>query len=299
MRDIPEDSLTYSVLLKYGNMTGSGFFYNHGDAIYLVTARHVLFRGTPLDITGFRPESIPASIRHKIQIKPDPGNRKKTLLIFHGVMSEKERDDLFKTLARFATDPELLKKAVNSLYSRSQKLELNFPTVSLTAYSSKEERKEIEVDLAALYGKGEVTYHPSQDIAAIKMGLPAGISGLRKGSYKLFSDVLLGNTVYVFGYPTSITRLSPALNIRMPLLRKGIVAGRNNSLKTIILDCPMYYGNSGGMVLEIEDVGSEKKAFAVGVISQLVPFEQEWVGNSGYSIATPMDFLEELIGPKP
>src|SRR5437016_5105118 len=42
-RALPDDNLAYPVLIGIGNGTGSGFFANLKSAIYLVTAKHVLF----------------------------------------------------------------------------------------------------------------------------------------------------------------------------------------------------------------------------------------------------------------
>src|ERR1700733_4567254 len=43
-RAIPDDNLAYPVLITLRNgSTGSGFYLNNGKAIYLVTAKHVLF----------------------------------------------------------------------------------------------------------------------------------------------------------------------------------------------------------------------------------------------------------------
>ena len=43
-RAIPDDNLAYPVLLTLGDgSSGSGFFLNVSDAVYLVTAKHVLF----------------------------------------------------------------------------------------------------------------------------------------------------------------------------------------------------------------------------------------------------------------
>jgi hypothetical protein len=43
-RAIPDDNLAYPVLITLGNgSSGSGFFLNTSDAVYLVTAKHVLF----------------------------------------------------------------------------------------------------------------------------------------------------------------------------------------------------------------------------------------------------------------
>jgi len=82
-------------------------------------------------------------------------------------------------------------------------------------------------------------------------------------------------------------------------------------LKSIILDCPVYAGNSGGPVLQVEQVGLRAQGlqieFAViGVVAEFVPVAEEWlnkthgysnfeIGNSGYSVATPMDFVLEII----
>jgi S1-C subfamily serine protease len=42
-RDIPADNLGYPVRILIGEATGSGFYLNADDVIYLVTARHVLY----------------------------------------------------------------------------------------------------------------------------------------------------------------------------------------------------------------------------------------------------------------
>src|ERR1700687_4331190 len=43
-RAIPDDNLAYPVLITLKNAsTGTGFYVNNGKAIYLVTAKHVLF----------------------------------------------------------------------------------------------------------------------------------------------------------------------------------------------------------------------------------------------------------------
>lgn len=43
MRNIPDNYLAYPVLIELPNGSGSGFFVNSERAVYLVTARHVLF----------------------------------------------------------------------------------------------------------------------------------------------------------------------------------------------------------------------------------------------------------------
>lgn len=88
------------------------------------------------------------------------------------------------------------------------------------------------------------------------------------------------------------------LDIKLPLLRKGIIAGKNTVLKIIVLDSPVYQGNSGGLVLEVERECGQENYKAIGVITNLVPFtkdDSEKFQNSGYSVAVPMDSVLELI----
>jgi len=122
---------------------------------------------------------------------------------------------------------------------------------------------------------------------------------------KRFDQVLVGNDVMLFGYPHSLAlQQLRQLDPDRPLLRKGIVAGKNPDTKSIILDCPVYFGNSGGPVLEIDRQGlGGERLFIIGVVDQYVPFVQlagaqtfamQIESNSGYSIITPMDFVLEL-----
>lgn len=135
-----------------------------------------------------------------------------------------------------------------------------------------------------------------------------GVCGVRMNhTTKVFSDVLISNDVFIFGYPASIgLRNSPQFNSEMPLLRKGIVAGKNNSNSTIILDCPVYQGNSGGPVIEVEHMGNSISYKLIGIVAQFVPVEEKWQNlsfgivntqwsNSGYSIVIPVDFINDLM----
>ena len=118
----------------------------------------------------------------------------------------------------------------------------------------------------------------------------------------------MGNDVYVLGYPSSIgIQQQPQIEYNSPLLRKGIVAGMNETNKTIVLDCLTFFGNSGGPVVQTVHEGLTTKFDVIGVVSQYIPFTETWVNmtlnysnmqvhNSGYSIAEPMDSVLELIG---
>ncbi len=124
---------------------------------------------------------------------------------------------------------------------------------------------------------------------------------------KRINDVTVGNDIFLFGYPTSLGGSATHLFEKTePLLRKGIVANINKLTNTVILDCAVYPGNSGGPVLEVHKLKDKKYYFLIGVVSRFIPYEQAWYNsrdrirnveyfNSGYSIATSMDVVLDLM----
>lgn len=183
--------------------------------------------------------------------------------------------------------------------------------------------------LRVLLTSGDLRPHPQRDIAVMRIGrtpdegeperldvIPGitlqqlaayGVVWGELSSVKRFSDVLVANEVYLFGYPISLgLKHLPQIQSDRPLLRKGIIAGLNHDLQSIILDCPVYPGNSGGPVLEVETDGGVNRFRNIGVVSQFVPFVETWmntvhgytntnIANSGYSVVTPIDFALELL----
>lgn len=248
-RALPDDNLAYPVLITLKNSAGSGFYINTNTAVYLVTAKHVLF------------------------------------------------DNAGKSLE---------------------------PTFELLSYSkniSDLTPDSFTVDTMALQ-RENIKQHPSQDVAVVKLfskdpnstnmvtALPGitihtvardGILGVGLENVGKFDDVLIGNDVMLLGYPTSLgLQNMPQIDLHRPLLRKGIVAGLNVQTHSIILDCPAYFGNSGGPVVEVDEIGFGKKTRIIGVMNQYVPYADGGktfliMANSGYSIATPMDYVLELI----
>jgi hypothetical protein len=190
------------------------------------------------------------------------------------------------------------------------------------------------LDLAALYTNGNIKVHTTHDVALVHIAdpknfngktslslvpgvrgvqsFPSGILGVEIQTVKKFDEVLTANEVYVFGYPTSVgIQEIPQIDYTKPLIRKGIIAGTNEEKKTIILDCFIFLGNSGGPVLETEWVEFGTKKFRIiGVISEFVPITETWLNerfkyrntqmhNSGYAVAIPMDMVLELTDPPP
>lgn len=266
-RDIPDDNLAYPVLIHLdGGGSGSGFYVNSRMRIYLVTACHVLYK------------------------------------------SEKDSTK--------GTETQVL-RAVTATF-------LSYPK------DPKEEGKNILfADLKKLNETNSVKRHPVHDVAVIHIGnvsrigdqssisfsngvslkerCKSGLLGVAIENLKKFDNVLTANEVFLFGYPTSLgMKELPQLDHSRPLLRKGIVAGKNNKTKAIILDCPVYKGNSGGPVLESERKGFQNQFRVIGVITQFVPFAEVWenrtqgyanvsLSNSGYSIAAPSDAIIDLM----
>jgi len=123
----------------------------------------------------------------------------------------------------------------------------------------------------------------------------------------LLEDVSVSNDIYVFGYPTSLgLKSSPQFDYNKPLIRRGIVANVFKSAKTIILDCSVYPGNSGGPVIQSRLIDNKIDLNLIGIISQNIPYVQSWKNerdkiehieylNSGYSVATSFDAILELI----
>ena len=125
---------------------------------------------------------------------------------------------------------------------------------------------------------------------------------------KKYNEIIIGNDIYTFGFPTSIgIRKIPQIDYNIPLIRKGIIAGKNNSNSTIIIDCPVYQGNSGGPVVMVSKFGITGTEFTIiGIVSAWIPYEEVWVNtrtmqtnselsNSGYSVVVPIDKVLEMI----
>ena len=199
------------------------------------------------------------------------------------------------------------------------------PSLELLAYPKDPHangRDLFRVDLAALFRAGEAKPHPSEDVAAVRLAtvpegderekpfsFVPGVSYIEKSgsptisaapsTTKRFDAVLISNEVVMFGYPTSLgLSESPQLDPLRPLLRHGIVAGVNPGKKSIVLDGSAYGGNSGGPVIEITREFPRTEFKLIGVVREFVPYRPHphmALANSGYAIATPMDFALELM----
>jgi len=265
MRYLPEDNLSYPVLILLdGGGSGSGFYLDTDEDLYLITAKHVLFKN-----------SLDGATKMILRTKV-------VKLISY------LRDQKIKTAVNLVLNLELL----------------------------------------------DIIEHPTTDVAVIKIGNliqkegdgikikwldgvtingPAGspIVGVPLSHCKKYEDVLVSNEVFVFGYPNSLGNIKDKqIDYARPLLRKGIVAGKNDINKTIIIDCPVHFGNSGGLAMEAEDIDyKRRKYYAIGIVAEFVPFIEELkskqygtvntnIENSGYGIVMPMDNIFDILDTK-
>jgi len=182
----------------------------------------------------------------------------------------------------------------------------------------------IKIDLINSFKSNEIRIHKLYDVCAIYIGngknsiitYSQNVEKNKRSTLHIkspelarkYDDIVIGNDIYTFGFPTSIgIKMMPQIDYEIPLLRKGIIAGKNNKLKTIIIDCPVYQGNSGGPVVMVSKFGITGTEYnIIGIISEWIPYEEVWINtrtrqtnselsNSGYSVVIPIDRILEII----
>jgi hypothetical protein len=118
----------------------------------------------------------------------------------------------------------------------------------------------------------------------------------------------VGGDIFLFGFPASIgVAGAPQIDSALPLMRKGIIAGINPSRGTIVLDCPIYQGNSGGpVVMRRQKNLITWEFYVVGIAVEWVPFQDVWeskrfrysnqtLSNSGYSVMETCESILNMV----
>ena len=311
-RDLPDNNLSYPVLLKAGNHTASGFYLRNDNKFYFVTAKHTIVHSKrDSTIISFKEEQIiiPNSIQD-IMVH----NEVKDYLVFFGIMSYNNLIELLQLNTNNETQDKIIELFISTYNFISNK-------IKLTSYSpdfSDPKRNIIELNLEELLLQNFIELSNEHDVAIIEIGNlinkdeddnikfydpivffqrnSKGFLCVESNSIKIFDDVLIGNEIFVFGYPTSIGLENiPQIDYNRPLLRKGIIAGKNYKNSTIIIDCPIYYGNSGGPVVEIEKFGINQTKFKIiGLIIEFIPFAEIWL-NEHINIGTMNCPIQDLV----
>lgn len=220
-----------------------------------------------------------------------------------------------------------------------EKTKIKTQFIEITAYAKDSQIQpplRLQLDLHQLFDSHNIRMKPEKDVVAVKIAQEVSdssanfINGVKmhdgcakafhgglvtvvRQSATLIANVIEGNDAFILGYPTSLgIGDNPSVDPEQPLLRKGIIAGKNKKNQTIIVDSPIYYGNSGGLVLE-KDMYVENGVIAgfrispIGIATDHVLFDafqdgehknkrSFWIENSGYSIVEPMDVIQGLFG---
>jgi Trypsin-like peptidase domain len=182
----------------------------------------------------------------------------------------------------------------------------------------------LTVDFKVLLDKGDVRAHKTRDVAVIKLGAQkeeqdhslttffspgvkkvefaeSGMVSATMNAVRKFDEVLVGNDAILYGYPASLGLPdAQQFDPLRPLLRRAFIAGKDPTRHTLIIDGPVYRGNSGGPVFEIDPEPPDIYFHLVGIMVEFIPLTEKAADftmllNSGYSIAEPIDFALELM----
>lgn len=256
MRYLPEDNLSYPVLIQIGNGSGSGFYFISERKFFLVTALHVLY---------------------KVEDPTKPLRANTLKLTCY------DRNISILTPHEFSVDLSRVNIRKNDLKD-----------IALVQLAN--------IDAIGQAGRVSLCEGVQQLTSNV-----FNLVGVPSEHFKRFNNVLVSNEVFILGYPSSLGQPEqPQIEYNKPLLRKGVIAGKNTINETIILDCPVYFGNSGGVAIEVEHISlTQNKFWVIGVVSQYVPFIEKLKSvqlgytnlnfeNSGYSVVVPIDTILEL-----
>jgi len=128
-----------------------------------------------------------------------------------------------------------------------------------------------------------------------------------------YADVDISSQIFMLGYPSIGVTGAAQIDRTRPLVRGGIVAGVNATLKTIIIDSPVNHGNSGGPVVQLSRTNRLR---IIGIATQFVPVPEDVLplnpenasdppapssrallalGNSGYGVVASADAIIDLV----
>ena len=266
---IPKSMICSPVWYTSNENEGSGLFLSDSDFVYFVTARHNLF-SLETNRNENKIDTVFNLISHKAQ------------LVYYSLDIIKENPAI---------------------------LNINLDSMNNIGCIEFDRSHDIAIVIVGLLTKNKnvdssstmewVGYTDINKSSSINL---ASITDINK-----YSDVNLGNDIILFGFPGSIGLIEkPQFDYSRPLLRKGIIAGKYEKHKSIIIDSPTFFGNSGGPVFEIIETWNSKEFKLIGIVTEYVPYIENWENksngainvqtmNSGYSIVTSIDFAFNLM----
>ncbi len=234
-------------------------------------------------------------------------------------------NEIFFSTARHVLFNEKLNKE-----TKKKSFTVKTKNIELFFYSKKSNfnvQEQISVDLEQLFKAKQLSINSPQDICVFKIakineGKVHLENGVVKKSQNLnfnvasssmvrpYSDIEIGDNLYVIGYPKALgLKNNDQYNFDKPLVRSGIIGGKNDEKQTVIIDCPVFGGNSGGPVFIIEKhlaikegkLISTNKKYLIGIVSQFIPWinktnkSNTHIENSGYGVIVPLDEILKLI----
>jgi S1-C subfamily serine protease len=229
-----------------------------------------------------------------------------------------------------ASNSLYLVTARHVLFSEDLPYRLRAQRCLVTAYtigtSNRSEQLHFSIDLLHLYANDDVKFSTNHDVAMVRIeakvgdGSPAvyNLEGVRflqtnmnivafnTENYRKYSDVQLGQDVFLVGFPLSLTeRMAGILDPTIPMIRRGVVSQINDVCTNIIVDSAVYKGNSGRPVLYLDHPAFGVNRLQLIGIATAYLFSEEEVEstnkisgvvkvNSGYSIVEPIDIALDM-----
>lgn len=251
---------------------GSGFYYYRDTSVYLVTAAHVLFKTDSLN-----------------RISSHLGFEEIMLKSYSGIDVEE--------------DANVIEVVLTSRNVRRHK-EKDVCVVKIASI--------VKVDSAEV----ENVYTSKLDQAATMIKNNGRITGFSIKNTRGFEELRYGEEIRVIGFPTYLdihknNTGASHFEFELPLLQGGVIAGISNKMQTIVINAPVFYGNSGGAVLcRVDDMKLEKGKLEfsrgyhlIGIVTSFIPFIMDTkipadridISNSGYTNVVPIDFALELM----
>ena len=183
---------------------------------------------------------------------------------------------------------------------------------------------DFEVPLEA-HGSTSVVFHPDPhvDVAIVKLhGGPLDAENLQLLAFAESNLLPLrsaeaeglseGDSVFVLGYPMGLVNQKR----QYAICRTGSIARIrdffSNQSSVVLLDVPVFPGNSGGPVVlkpELRSLTGKvyNSSLLIGLVSSYVPYEETAVSlqthqpritfqeNSGLTLMVPVDYVDEII----
>jgi S1-C subfamily serine protease len=109
------------------------------------------------------------------------------------------------------------------------------------------------------------------------------------------SDLKKGDDIFYLGFPLAYGSYHGS----NPMVRKGIVALKEEKDDFFYIDATVAPGNSGGPVFRIGKESKNEAYTFLGIVSAFRPFERDgFLFHAGMGVVYPVDSIKELLESK-